>query len=273
MAPHGSAAEPGQVIWETSVYRFWHAVPTSTEASGKPEPPKPPLARSWSLGGGQATAVVGVNSMRGLFSLAVRWGLLGLVSGLLSCLMSQSSIIYVVREQKTLDHIVWPGMVFALVVLLPISRWARDGWLRTAGALIASSVAYPVAWQIAASGTVHPGPFMVAKFAFSGFLGSFVLAGVFLIGRPRWVRAACATVVLGTLVGGLMGAELLAALKGMDLLGRDGLGIFMVLWQTVVSASLGRGVLAGPNRAAAPNDGHATPVGNSGAREGSPSMS
>jgi len=199
--------------------------------------------------------------MSRLFSLAVRWGLLGLVSGLLSCAMSQSYIIYVVREQKTLDHIVWPGMVFALVVLLPISRWARDGWPRTAAALIASSVVYPVAWRIAASGTVHPGPFMVAEFAFSGFLGSSVLAGVFLCGRPRWVRAACVTVVWGTLVGGLMGAHLLAAAKGVDLLGtaRDGLGIFMVLWQTVVGAALGRGVLAAANKAAPPNGDHAPP--------------
>jgi len=79
----------------------------------------------------------------------VRWGLLGLVSGVLSCAMSESHIIYLVREQKTADHIVWPGLVFALVVLLPVSRWAGDGWLRTAAALIASSVVYPVAWRIA----------------------------------------------------------------------------------------------------------------------------
>jgi hypothetical protein len=221
MIRRGPAAEPGQDSREMSDHRVRAAARL---------PPS-----------------LGVAFMRKLFSLAVRWGLLGLVSGLLSCAMSQSYIIYVVREQKTYDHIVWPGLVFALVVLLPISRAARDGWLRTAGALIASSVVYPVAWRIAASGTFHPGPFMVAEFAFSGFLGSFVLAGVLLFGRPRWVRAACATIVLGTVVGGLMGAHLLAAAKGMELLGtaRDGLGIFMVLWQTVVGASLGRAVLAG----------------------------
>jgi hypothetical protein len=162
--------------------------------------------------------------------------------------MSESHIMYLVREQKTVDHIVWPGLVFALVVLLPLSRWAGDGWLRTAAALIASSVVYPVAWRIATLGTVHPGPFMVVEFAFSGFLGSFVLASLFLFGRARWVRAACATVVLGTVIGGLMGAYLFAAMKGMVLLGRDGLGILMVVWQTVVGASLGRGVPARPNK-------------------------
>ena len=70
--------------------------------------------------------MLGMNSIRKLFNLAVRWGLLGLVSGLLSCAMAQSHIIYVVRLQKTLDHIVWPGIVFAIVVLLPISRWVRE---------------------------------------------------------------------------------------------------------------------------------------------------
>jgi len=203
----------------------------------------------------------------------VRWGLLGLVSGVLSCAMSESHIIYLVHEQKTADHIVWPGLVFALVVLLPLSRWAGDGWLRTAAALIASSVVYPVAWRIATLGTVHPGPFMVVEFAFSGFLGSFVLASLFLFGRARWVRAACATVVLGTVIGGLMGAYLFAAMKGMVLLGRGGLGVLMVVWQTMVGASLGRGVPARPNKGAAPNGGPATPVANSGLREGPPSVS
>jgi hypothetical protein len=161
--------------------------------------------------------------------------------------MSESHIIYLVREQKTADHIVWPGLVFALVVLLPLSRWAGDGWLRTAAVLTASSVVYPVAWRIATLGTVHPGPFMVVEFAFSGFLGSFVLASLVLFGRPCWVRAACRTVVLGTVIGGVMGAYLFAAVKGMVLLGRDGLGVLMVVWQTMVGASLGRGVPARPN--------------------------
>jgi hypothetical protein len=114
-----------------------------------------------------------MNFIPKLLSLAVQWGFLGLISGVLSCAISQSFII--VHDQKTLDHIVWPGLVFALVVLLPLSRWAGDGWLRTAAALIASSVIYPIAWWIAASTTRHPGAFMVAAFAFSGFLGSFVL--------------------------------------------------------------------------------------------------
>ena len=192
-----------------------------------------------------------MNSVFKRASLTVRWGLLGLVSGVLSCLMSQSRMIYVVREQKTLDHIVWPGMVFALVVLLPISRWAGDGWLRTTAALIASSAVYPIAWRIAAvSGIRRSAPFMIAAFAFAGFLGSFVLASVFLFGRPRWVRAACATVILGTVIGGFMGAHLRAAMTGIGspLSARDGLGLFMAVWQTVVGASLGRGVPVRPNQ-------------------------
>jgi hypothetical protein len=218
--------------------------------------------------------MLGVNSVRKLFSLAVRWGLLGFVSGVLSCAMSESHIIYLVREQKTVDHIVWPGLVFALVVLLPISRWAGDGWLRTAAALIASSVVYPVAWLIAVSGTRHPGAHLVAEFALAGFLGSFVLASVFLFRRPHWVRAACATVVLGTFTGALMGAYLLAATKSMVLLGRDGLGVLMVMWQTVVSASLGRGLPSSPkDKDAAPNGGPAPLVGSSGVEEGPPSVS
>jgi len=173
---------------------------------------------------------------------AVRWGLLGFVSGLLSCVMSQSYIV--VRNQRTLDHIIWPGMVFAVVVLLPVSRWAGDGWLRTTAAIVASSAIYPITWQIAASGIRRSGPYMIAVFTLAGFLGSFALAGVFLIGRPRWLRSACATVILGTAIGGLMGAQLRAAMSGINLLflARDGLAVFMVVWQAVVSASLARGV-------------------------------
>ena len=154
--------------------------------------------------------------------------------------MSQSWIIYVVRLQKTLDHIVWPGIVFALVVLFPVSRWAGDGWLRTAAALIASSAVYPIAWHIAVLGIGHSAGFMIATFALAGFLGSLVLASVFLFGRPRWAKSAFATVILGTLIGGLMGAHLCGALTFVS--ARDGLGVFMVVWQTAAGASLGLGV-------------------------------
>jgi len=177
-------------------------------------------------------------------SMAVWWGLLGLVSGVLSCVISQSHII--VRDQRTLDHIIWPGMVFALVVLLPLSRWAADSWLRTAAALIASSAVYPLTWRIATLGLRSSWGFMIGTFALGGFVGSFVLAGVFLTGRPRWVKAACVTVVLGTVIGGLGGAHLGATMAGISspLTAGDGLGLLMVLWQATVAASLGRGVTA-----------------------------
>jgi len=210
-----------------------------------------------------------MNSVRKLASWAVRWGLLGLASGVLSCVVSQSYLL--VHDQKTLDHIVWPGLVFALVVLLPLSCWAGDGWLRTAAALIASSAVYPISWWIAASTTRHPGAYMVGAFGFSGFLGSLVLGSVFLFGRPGWVRAACRTVVLGTVIGGLMGADLLAA--GSYHSGRDGLGVFMVVWQTVVGASLGRGIPARPNHAAAPNGGPTARSGDTNVTDGPPSVS
>jgi hypothetical protein len=174
-------------------------------------------------------------------SMGVRWGVLGLVSGVLSCAMADSRLIYLAREQKTVDHIVWPGIVFALVVLLPMSRWAGDGWLRTTTALIASSAVYPIAWRIAAVSVVrHSALFMIASFACAGFLGSCVLASVCLFGRPRWGRAAVTTVILGTAVGGLMGAHLRAATTFLS--AGDVLGLYMVLWQTAVGASLGRGV-------------------------------
>jgi len=188
-----------------------------------------------------------MNSVLKRASMGVRWGFLGLVSGLLSCAMAESRIIYLAREQKTLDHIVWPGMVFALVVLLPMSRWAGDSWLRTATALIASSAVYPIAWRIAAVSVIrHSDPFMIASFASAGFLGSFVLASVFLFGRPRWGRAACTTVILGTAVGGLMGAHLCAATTFVS--AGDVLGLYVVVWQTAVGASLGRGVKARSNQ-------------------------
>jgi len=181
-------------------------------------------------------------------SLAVRAGLLGSVSGVLSCLLVESRIIYIAREQKTYDHVVWPGLVFALVVLFPISRWAGDSSSRTATALIASSVVYPIAWRIAISSLVGPSPpswaIVIAQFAFAGFLGSLVLASVFLCRRPCWAKAVLATVVLGTVIGGLMGANLRAAMTVVHwpVPARDGLGLLAILWQAVVGASLGRGV-------------------------------
>jgi hypothetical protein len=219
--------------------------------------------------------VLGMNFLRRFFRLAVRYGLLGLVSGVLSCGMADSSMLYVVREQKTYDHIVWPGLVFALIVILPISRLARDGWPRTAAALIASCAVYPIAWYIAALTTGHPSAYMVAAFAFSGFLGSLVLASVLLFGRSGWVRATGATVVVGTAIGGLMGAHLLAVTKGVVSLGSVGdvLAIYMVLWQAAVGTLLGRGVPAEPNKTAAPNDGHAMHLGNGNVPEGPPSLS
>ncbi|NJD09841.1 MAG: hypothetical protein FIB01_05145 [Gemmatimonadetes bacterium] len=188
-----------------------------------------------------------MRSLRKTARWAVRWGLPGFVSGVLSGLASESRLLY--HDQKTLDHMVWPGLVFALVVLLPLLRWAGDGWRRTAAALIASSGVYPIAWWIAASGIEHPGVFLVGAFACSGFLGSGVLAGAVLFGRRRWVKAASGTVARGTLVGGLMGAHLLAAMKGMHLplSAADSLGVFLVLWQMVVGASLARGVLPEPD--------------------------
>ncbi len=215
-----------------------------------------------------------MSSVRKLASWAVRWGPLGLVSGVLSCGMADSSSLYVVRYQKTYDHIVWPGLVFALIVILPISRLARDGWARTAGAMIASSAIYPIAWHIAASTAFHPKATMVAAFAFSGLLGSLVLASVLLFGRPVWVRATGVTVVVGTAIGAVFGVHLLAATKGVVSLGSTGdvLGLYMVLWQAGVGTSLGRGILQRPNKAAAPNGGPATQLANSGFTEGPPSV-
>ena len=202
-----------------------------------------------------------MNCVRQPANWVVRWGLLGLVSGVLSCVVSQSHLL--VHDQKTLDHIVWPGLVFALVVLLPLSRWAGDGWLRAAASLIASSAVYPICWWITASIPRQLGAYMVGAFGFSGFLGALVLGSVFLFGRPGWVRAACKTVLFGTVIGGLMGAALLAA--GSSQSARAGLGVFMVMWQTVVAASLGRGIPARRNHATVPNGGPAAPQSDSGA--------
>ncbi len=173
---------------------------------------------------------------------AVLAGCLGLASGLLSCVLSQSYLF--VRDQKTLDHIVWPGVVFALVVVLPISLWARHPWGRTALTLIASSIAYPIAWRIATLGIGDSWLRMIAAFACAGFFGSLVLAGVLLSGRPGGAKPAWATAFLGGAIGGLMGANLRAAMSGVYLpfTAGDGLGLFLVLWQAVVGASLGRGV-------------------------------
>lgn len=174
-------------------------------------------------------------------SIGMRWGVLGLVSGLLSCAMADSSLIYLAREQKTVDHIVWPGIVFALVVLLPMSRSAGDGWLRTTAALIVSSAVYPIAWRIAAVSLFRGStPVIITSFACAGFLGSSVLAGAFLSGRPGWRRAAVTTVILGTAVGALMGAHLRAA-PTFGMAG-DVLGLYMILWQATVAACLGRGL-------------------------------
>jgi hypothetical protein len=212
--------------------------------------------------------------MRKITSWAARWGVLGFVAGVLACGMADARMLYVVRAQKTYDHIVWPGLVFALIVILPISRLARDAWTRTAAALIASCGIYPIAWHIAAATTSHPGANMVAAFAFSGFLGSLVLAGVLLFGRPGWVRSMGATVVVGTAVGGLMGAHLLAAVKGLVSLvsAGDVLALYMVLWQAAVGTSLGRGILPRPDQTATPKRVSATSPGDSRAAGVPPSV-
>ncbi|GEM_PF-3400779 len=187
-------------------------------------------------------------------SLTVRAGLLGFVSGLLSCLLAESRIIYIAREQKTFDHVVWPGLVFALVVLLPLSRWVGASRPRIAAALLASSVVYPIAWRIAASSTTGPPSWalMIAAFALAGLLGSFVLAGVFFFRRPCWANGVFVTVALGAAVAAMMGANLRAAMALADwpLPARDGLALFVVLWQAVVGASLGRGVQVRSNQPA-----------------------
>ena len=203
-----------------------------------------------------------MSPLHNFFRLAVQCGLFGFVSGALSCVMADSRILYVARAQKTFDHIVWPGIVFALVVILPISRLARDRWPRTIMALITSCFIYPISWHIAASTIRHPGASMVVGFAFSGLLGSLMLASVLLYGRPRWVRAIGVTMVVGTAIGGLMGAHLLASVKGYVTLGSTGdiLAIYMVLWQASVGTSLGRGVLAKPKEVA-PMNGSAGSAG------------
>lgn len=80
-----------------------------------------------------------------------------------------------------------------------------------------------------------------------------VLASVFLFGRPRWERATITTVILGTAVGGLMGAHLHAAATFGS--AGDVLGLYMVLWQTTVGASLGRGLKARSNQGVEARDG------------------
>ena len=161
----------------------------------------------------------------------------------------ESRIIYVAREQKTYDHVVWPGLVFELVVLFPISRLAGDSWSRIVAVPVASSVAYPVAWRIAAPGSAGPA-LMIAEFAFAGFLRSFVLSGVLLLRRPCGVMTAIATVILGAAVGGLMGANLRATMTVVHwpVTTHDALGLSVVLWQAVVGASLGWGVQRRPKR-------------------------
>jgi hypothetical protein len=51
-------------------------------------------------------------------SMAVWWGLLGLVSGVLSCVISQSHIF--VRDQRTWINYLGLEWCSALVVLLPL---------------------------------------------------------------------------------------------------------------------------------------------------------
>ncbi len=180
------------------------------------------------------------------FRPTLRAGLLGLISGVLSCLLVESRILYVPREQKTYDHVVWPGLVFAVVVLVPLSRWAGDGCKRIATVLIASSAVYPLAWRIATAGLAGPSSRAVVtgEFALAGFVGSGVLSSVFLSRRPGWLGSAAATVVIGAVTGGLTGANVWAAIavSHWPVPVRDALGLTIVVWQTVVGASLARGV-------------------------------
>lgn len=178
-------------------------------------------------------------------ALGARWGCVGLVSGLLSCAMVESRLIYLAREQKTLDHVVWPGIVFALVVLLPMCRRGRESWARTAAALVASSAIYPIAWRIATEPTMRRAAATdtILAFGLAGLLGSFVVASVLLAGRPGWVKSVVGAAVPGTLIGGLMGAHLCGAQIFVS--ARDGLGLLLIAWQAAAGYALGRGVRTG----------------------------
>ena len=188
-----------------------------------------------------------MNSHRTQLSMAVTSGLLGLLSGVLS-----SSTILLRFPGTSQSPVMWlPGFVFALVVLLPISRWTGDGWQRTVGAIVASSAIYPFAHQFAAESAIgHSSAFIVAAVAFSGLVGSSVLAATFLFGRPFFARSATVTVILGTAIGALSGAYLLIPTSHPSLGLR--LGVILVVWQSVVGASLGRGALGLPNQTLQP---------------------
>ena len=140
-----------------------------------------------------------------------------------------------------------PGLVFALVVLLPLSRWAGDGWLRTAAALIASSAVYPIAWWIAASSTGRSGSIHGWCLRILRVLG-LIGVGERVLVRTARLGEGCLCDRSSWHCHWWVDGRGSACRDGSAILGSLGLGVFMVVWQTVVGASLGRGVPARPNK-------------------------
>ena len=169
--------------------------------------------------------------------------LLGFISGALS---SATMLLRVPGLNES--PVIWlPGLVFGLSVLLPLSLRMQDRWLRTTAAVVTSSVVYPIAHRVAADSAInHSTGYMVAAIAFSGFLGSSALAGSFLPGRPRWGSSTAWTISVGTLVGAASGAILLVPSYHPSISFR--LAVILIVWQTAVAASLGRGTLTMPNK-------------------------
>ena len=169
--------------------------------------------------------------------------LLGLISGALS---SATMLLRVPGlNGSPVDWL--PGLVFGFSVILPLSLRIHDPWLRTAAAIVVSSVVYPIAHRVAADSAIdHSTGYIVAAVAFSGLLGSSALAGAFLAGRPRWASSAAWTISVGTLFGAASGASLLLPSYHPSIGFR--LAVILIVWQTAVAASLGRGTLTMPNK-------------------------
>ena len=176
--------------------------------------------------------------------------LLGLLSGAFSSATMLLSVPWV-----SANPVIWlPGAVFGLCAILPISVRIHDPWWRTIAGIVASSLVYPVAYEIASDSAIdHSTAYIVASLAFSGFIGSLALAGSFLGGRPGWLSSAAYTVSIGTLAGAALAAFLLVPTYHPSISLR--LAVILIVWQTAVAAFLGRGTLRMPNKITGANAG------------------
>ena len=163
--------------------------------------------------------------------------LLGLISGLISGLgiIPPWKPIELAGEPQLAFYRWGPGMIYGLLVMVPLTRLRAQTFGRGMQAVILSIVAYFVAFGIQKLDRSGSYGYLIATGS-AGLIGSTIISCALMpLSGRRAMKAAIATILSGTIAGVIFGL-LMLRLPSMDLWLRISLG-FMV-WQTSTAAAL-----------------------------------